>query len=179
MTREAKRLVLAVLVLIVALIVLWVVAGRRRVGFAPTQPIAFFHYVHARDKQIACEYCHRTVRSAANAGVPSTQFCMRCHRVVIPNFSEIQKLHGYWNRREAVPWVRVNRLPGFVNFDHHAHTVIGKLDCVPCHGDVKEMDVIRQTAPLNMGWCLSCHRGEMPLPAGVTGAPTNCVTCHR
>ena len=103
--------------------------------------------------------------------MPSTELCMRCHRVVIPHHPQIQKLHGYWERREAVPWQRVNCLPGFVIFDHRAHTVIGKTECDTCHGDVRQMDRLRQTAPLTMGWCLDCHRSK--------GADTDCWTCHR
>ncbi|MDO9615788.1 MAG: cytochrome c3 family protein, partial [Bacteroidota bacterium] len=38
------------------------------------------------------------------------------------------------------------------------HVNAGKLDCIECHGDVIEMDVIRQVQDLSMGWCIDCHR---------------------
>jgi hypothetical protein len=30
--------------------------------------------------------------------------------------------------------------------------------CAACHGDVRRMPLVRQTASLMMGWCLDCHR---------------------
>ena len=27
-----------------------------------------------------------------------------------------------------------------------------------CHGNVKEMNVIKQVSDLSMGWCINCHR---------------------
>jgi hypothetical protein len=34
--------------------------------------------------------------------------------------------------------------------------------CVECHGRVDQMPAIEQFAPLNMGWCLDCHRDPYP-----------------
>jgi hypothetical protein len=32
------------------------------------------------------------------------------------------------------------------------------VSCVECHGRIDKMDVVRRVSPLNMGWCLDCHR---------------------
>ena len=138
---------------------------------APEQPIHFPHVDHVSRDQIACEFCHRTARRSEFAGMPSTEFCMRCHRVVRTGSPEVRKLHGYWDRRQAVPWVRVYELPGFVFYSHEPHTVTAGIECRECHGDVKAMERIRQSSSLRMGWCLNCHRAR--------GAPVDCWACHR
>ena len=30
--------------------------------------------------------------------------------------------------------------------------------CESCHGNVREMEKVQQVEPLNMQWCLDCHR---------------------
>jgi hypothetical protein len=44
-----------------------------------------------------------------------------------------------------------------VFFDHSVHVTAG-VGCVSCHGRIDQMDVVRQHEPLNMAWCLECHR---------------------
>ncbi|MEM6962838.1 MAG: cytochrome C, partial [Myxococcota bacterium] len=34
--------------------------------------------------------------------------------------------------------------------------------CVSCHGRVDQMEVVRVSEPLGMGWCLECHRNPEP-----------------
>ena len=56
-----------------------------------------------------------------------------------------------------VPWIKVHDLPDDAYFDHSAHVRRG-VGCVECHGRVDKMEVVTQTQPLSMGWCLDCHR---------------------
>lgn len=137
----------------------------------PRQPIDFLHRVHAGDRQIPCAFCHRTAETAAFAGMPSTELCMRCHRVVIPESPPIWKLRSYWELGQAIPWARVNRLPAHVYFSHAAHTAAAGMTCAPCHGQVRQMEQVFQTVPLTMGWCLNCHQQRK--------ASTDCWACHR
>lgn len=138
---------------------------------APHQPIDFFHSVHAGQLSIECAFCHRTADTAAYAGMPSTQLCMGCHRVVIPYYPEIWKLRSYWELREPVPWKRVYTLPAHAYFNHQAHTVRAKMGCDPCHGKVETMERLKQETPMTMAWCVDCHRKD--------NASTECWTCHR
>ncbi|HET6381945.1 MAG TPA: cytochrome c3 family protein [Armatimonadota bacterium] len=170
MAAESKVTILTIVVLLGSLIALYAAAGGMAITNATPQPIDFFHRVHAGEKHIACAFCHRTYRTEAYAGMPSTELCMRCHRVVIPHHPEIQLLHQYWDSHKAIPWERVNRLPGFVFFDHQAHVKHG-VACAVCHGPVAQMDRLIQTAPLTMGWCVQCHRSKR--------ASIECATCHR
>ncbi len=57
-----------------------------------------------------------------------------------------------------IEWVRVHNLPDHVYYNHSQHVEVGGLECQTCHGPVEEMDVLRQYAPLSMGWCVNCHR---------------------
>jgi Cytochrome c7 and related cytochrome c len=53
-----------------------------RQGYAPEQPIAFSHRLHAGELQVACQYCHWAADRSRHAGVPAANVCMNCHRFV-------------------------------------------------------------------------------------------------
>ncbi len=57
-----------------------------------------------------------------------------------------------------IPWVRIHNLPDHVYFSHEQHVMAGQVECQTCHGTVEEMEVMKQAAPLSMGWCVNCHR---------------------
>ena len=57
-----------------------------------------------------------------------------------------------------VEWVRVHNLPDHVYFNHAQHVNAGNVECQTCHGNIQEMEVVAQHAPLSMGWCINCHR---------------------
>lgn len=163
-----RRIIITVLLILIGISVLLYFAPRLTAG--PAQPIAFSHKVHAAQRGIACTYCHEYVAKSSVAGVPSVELCMGCHRVVIPNEEEVQKLTSYWNNREPIPWVRVYRLPDFVYFTHQVH-IAADVRCESCHGNVANMDRVSKAQSLSMGWCLECHRSR--------GAETDCWTCHK
>ena len=158
------------------------------VGYAPKQPIAFSHKLHAGDLEISCFYCHGNAVSTAHAGIPSTQTCMNCHTLVKPDSPEIQKIHDSFEKNVPIEWIRVHKLADFAHFKHNAHIQAG-VDCMNCHGDVKKMEVIQQAKPLNMGFCLDCHRGKTSVVKSQwknkdwishhkTIASDKCSTCH-
>lgn len=51
-------------------------------GYAPAQPIAYSHRLHAGELQIDCQYCHFGAENSRHAGVPPLQVCMNCHATV-------------------------------------------------------------------------------------------------
>ncbi len=57
-----------------------------------------------------------------------------------------------------IEWIRVHNLPDHVYFNHAQHVSVGKIECQECHGKIEEMPVVKQYAPLSMGWCVNCHR---------------------
>jgi len=57
-----------------------------------------------------------------------------------------------------IEWVRIHNLPDHVYFNHAQHVSVGKVECQQCHGQIENMEVVGQYAPLSMGWCINCHR---------------------
>jgi hypothetical protein len=142
---------------------------------ANDQPIAFPHGTHAGQFQMDCQYCHFSAERSVDAGIPPVSSCMGCHTVIQGRNDpdEVQKLRDYWQRGEAIPWVRIYKVADHVRFPHMRHVAAdaGNLECQECHGAVEEMDVIRKVEqPLSMGWCVSCHRDN--------DASIDCTVCH-
>lgn len=131
------------------------------VGYAPEQPIHYSHKLHADELGIDCRYCHSNVERSQEAQIPATQTCMGCHAVVKTDSPQLSALRTSWATGEAVPWVRVHKLPDHVFFDHSAHLSAG-VGCVTCHGRIDQMEVVRMDKPLNMAFCLDCHRDPAP-----------------
>ena len=174
------------------------------VGYSPVQPVPYSHKLHAGDLGLDCRYCHSTVERAAMAAIPPTETCMNCHERVRPQSAALAPVRESYASGKPIPWVRVHRLPDFVFFNHSAHINAG-VSCVSCHGRVDQMIEVKQVEPLNMAWCLDCHRNPAPKirprelvtnlgwtpdrdPVEIGRAlvarnqispPTNCSGCHR
>ena len=172
------------------------------------QPIPFSHTIHAgtdvyenslgdqvQGLGMDCTFCHRTVTTQANAGIPPVQFCAYCHQVIGKDESEpltqIRMAAGViGDDPHPINWKRVHRMPDHVRFVHEPHiryltanpeaitnstsgVKTGAAgDCSTCHGDVASMTkTVTQVEPLKMGQCVNCHRDN--------DAPTDCASCHH
>ena len=180
-------------------------------GFEQTfeQPIHFPHTVHASINELDhvstdgtpmtglgmdCTFCHRTVTTQPNAGIPSVGLCTSCHKIIgSKDSTELTKLRKSGGLMDAaaspINWKRVHRLPDHVRFVHESHITYlmqnpskiknsssGVMEgaagvCSTCHGDVASMEQVKQVEALKMGQCVDCHRDN--------GAPTDCVVCHH
>nr|WP_229238818.1 c-type cytochrome [Dyadobacter sp. Leaf189] len=127
-------------------------------GYAPKQPIAFSHKLHAGEYKIDCNYCHTGVNRGKSAHIPSANICMNCHGVIKKESPEIQKIYTSIENNQPIEWVRVHNLPDLAYFNHAQHVNVGGLECQNCHGEVEKMEVIQQRSSLTMGWCIDCHR---------------------
>ena len=153
-------------------------------GYEPIQPIHYSHKIHAGDNGIDCKYCHSSARVSKNAGIPSLNVCMNCHKNISEfqgdkdstyvDYSkefytgEIKKLYDavgwdpstqkYTGKTKPVKWVRIHNLPDFVYFNHAQHVTVGGIECQKCHGKVETFEIMKQDQPLTMGWCINCHR---------------------
>ncbi len=151
-------------------------------NYEPIQPIHYSHRIHAGSNGIDCKYCHSAARVSKNAGIPSLNVCMNCHK----NISEvsdttataehtkafydeqINKLYTavgwdkatqkYTGKTQPVKWVRIHNLPDFVYFNHSQHVSVAGIECQTCHGPVQEFELMKQFSPLTMDWCVDCHR---------------------
>ena len=156
-------------------------AERDGIGYEPEQPIAFSHKLHAGTMQIDCKYCHTGAQVSSQATVPALSICMNCHSIARKNKPEIIKLTRYYEEGKALPWKRIHKVPDYAYFNHSAHVNRG-IQCLHCHGNVENMDVVKQVSQFTMGACLNCHRNAPELLADVHGVkmgPENCSACHR
>ena len=150
--------------------------------YEPIQPIHYSHRIHAGSNGINCKYCHSSARVSKNAGIPSLNVCMNCHKNISEVSDttatadhskafydgEIKKLYAavgwdqsgqkYTGKSQPVKWVRIHNLPDFVYFNHSQHVTVAGIECQTCHGPVETYEIQKQFAPLTMGWCIDCHR---------------------
>ncbi|MFO7719823.1 MAG: cytochrome c3 family protein [Gillisia sp.] len=151
-------------------------------GYQPIQPIHYSHKIHAGDNQIDCNFCHSSASVSKHSGIPSLNVCMNCHvsigevapETATEEYSkefydnEIAKLYdavgwdpesqSYTGETKPVKWVRIHNLPDFAYFNHSQHVTVAGIACQTCHGPIEEMEIVYQSAPLTMGWCINCHR---------------------
>jgi len=188
----------------------WVAAGINRspymtaVNVPIEQPVPFSHKHHAGGDGIDCRFCHTSVEISPFAGIPATEICMTCHSQIWTDSPMLEPVRESFRTGKSLEWVRVYQLPGYVYFDHsiHIHKGIG---CSTCHGRVDLMPLTWRANPLQMEWCLGCHRQpeayvrprdqvfrmdyELPADQLTLGRRlvkeynikklTDCYTCHR
>jgi hypothetical protein len=150
-------------------------------GYQPQQPIAFSHALHPGVLRIPCRYCHSGVLKSRQAGIPSVEKCMNCHRAAKTDSPEIKKIAAIYTTGAPLEWNRIHSLPDHVYFDHRPHVNAGVL-CQTCHGEVQAMQVVQQKMSMRMSNCLGCHRDpKAALPAGsaIVKGPEHCYACHR
>jgi hypothetical protein len=130
--------------------------------YSPIQPVKFSHAVHVGQNGTDCFYCHSSAPYSKTAGIPSLNICMNCHLMVRngtrSGVSEISKIISSYENQKPIEWIKVHNLPDHVFFSHAQHVSAGGVGCAECHGNVKEMNVIKQVSDLSMGWCINCHR---------------------
>lgn len=137
----------------------------------PVQPFEFPHDIHA-GKQIACtEYCHESVSTGPEAGLPSVRQCLACHRTVAVNRPPIRQITAMFERGEDFAWQRVfdYQPSAHVKFNHAPH-IRAEVQCSTCHGDIGGGTVARRNVDLTMGFCVNCHNERK--------ASIDCLTCH-
>jgi len=169
-------------------------------GYAPEQPLAYSHKLHVGEYKMECLYCHFGAEKSRHAGIPPLNVCMNCHREIKKQSRDLAKLKEAYAQGRPVRWIKIHNLPDFVYFSHRQHVgpgATGGLVCQDCHGPVETMERVRQFAPLNMGWCLDCHKqkgiteysdrsGDEVLAAGAEKADApprpaggmDCSKCH-
>ena len=165
---KSDAFVIIITALVVAFVAKTAIDGLYSVGvqqgYAPTQPIAFSHQLHAGQYEIECQYCHTGVELGKSANIPSANICMNCH-MHIQNVGgkegispEIAKIYAAVDNNQPIEWVRVHNLPDLAYFNHAQHVAVGGIECQTCHGPIQEMEVVYQHSTLTMGWCIDCHR---------------------
>jgi len=171
---------------------------------ALVQPVPFSHRHHAVELGIDCRYCHTTVETSAYAGIPPTETCMTCHSQIWTGAPMLEPVRQSYLTGKSIEWMRVNKLPDFVYFNHSIHISKG-IGCTTCHGQVGTMPLTWAATTMQMSWCVDCHRapekfirprdqvfnvnynppsnqaelGERLVREYKAQKLTNCDTCHR
>ncbi len=177
------RLPLALFVIALSFVITFYVSRTERdgIGYAPDQPIKFSHKLHSGEMNIDCQYCHIGVEKSRHAIIPSVNICINCHSLAVKDRPEIIKLTEYYKSGKALPWKRVHKIPDYAYFNHSVHVNKG-IDCENCHGDVRQMDEMKQVHGWTMTACLDCHRNPHEFVKEleqINKGPENCAACHR
>jgi Cytochrome c7 and related cytochrome c len=128
-----------------------------RQGIVLNQPVPFSHEHHVSGLGIDCRYCHTSVETSRFAGIPPTATCINCHKLIWKDSEMLEPVRASFRDQRPIVWTRVHDLPDFAYFDHSIHVAKG-IGCASCHGRVDQMPLMRQAAPLQMEWCVACHR---------------------
>lgn len=210
----SRRMELAVKLVIAALFLLfpalvgfavWRESAYQSLGRPIAQPIPFSHKHHVGDDGLDCRYCHTGVETSRYAGLPSTHICLSCHSQLYTEARLLEPLRESARTGRPIAWRRVHSLPDFVYFDHSVHVAKG-VACIECHGHLDQMPLTWRAQPLQMQWCIACHRNPAPhlrprrqvfeMRGNTVGADesetlarlmqvesrqrlTDCSTCHR
>lgn len=158
-------------------------------GYHPSQPIAFPHDVHAGINGIDCKYCHNSANKSRTSGLPTTNVCMNCHKMVngaTPQAQkEINKIYEsagfspegggtYSGETKNIVWNKVHTLPDYVFFSHRQHVEVGGVDCAQCHGDMTKRKETAQVMPVEE---LNKIEGNIKLKSP-TLTMGWCIECH-
>jgi len=166
-------------------------------GYEPVQPVAYSHRLHAGELGIACLHCHSDAGRSRDAGIPTGQTCMDCHKFVTAPIldiraederatavkekprrivsAELKKLYTAMGLDDELRPVAAARPVEWVRvhalpdfvYFNHGSHVSAGVECQTCHGAIETMERVRQVSDLSMGWCVNCHRGTNA--AGVGG----------
>jgi hypothetical protein len=136
----------------------------------PKQPLPFSHKTHA-EIGLPCQFCHVPNTLDHPSALPSAPLCMTCHAKIDKDKPAIRALASFAQENRPIPWARVYSVPGWVYWSHAAH-LKANLKCAECHGDVGEMEVVRQAVNVTtMKGCTTCHQQHHVV--------TDCHSCHE
>ncbi len=144
-------------------------AARGQTAPPPVQPIPFNHKIHAGGLKLPCGTCHPNPDPGETMRIAAASVCMQCHSATRAGSPAIQQLAAFAKSGREIPWVRVYRIPGYVNFSHRSHLTAGN-KCEECHGSVAERAQLAREGNISMGGCMECHR--------VKKAGLDCTFCH-
>ena len=137
---------------------------------APAQPLPYSHKTHIA-AGLKCGDCHTNPDPGDRMEFPATARCMACHATIAKDKPAIQKLAGFAQSKQPVPWVRVYAVSAGVYWNHRSHLDAG-VTCQSCHGAVEQMDVMANvTNVTTMAGCVDCHK--------LRHAGTGCAFCHE
>jgi hypothetical protein len=133
------------------------------------QPVPFSHVTHVSENRIKCIKCHEGAYNNNKPVISPTETCMSCHNRISVNSSSIQYIREHYSAGKVIEWKRVTNFDRYVNFNHLAHVKSG-VECNVCHGNISEMNRVKEEVFMDMKFCTSCHARE--------NVKSSCNSCH-
>lgn len=158
--------------------------------YAPQQPVAFSHRLHAGELGIDCLYCHGGAEKSQSAGLPATSVCMNCHATVgaRKDLVDAEAAAAQAEGREARPVVsaEIRKVYQSLGLDDGLRPIPGAesrpIAWVRVH-DLPDFVYFDHRAHVNRGiQCQSCHGAveAMERVRQVSSLSMGwCVECHR
>jgi hypothetical protein len=159
-------------------------------GYAPEQPIAYSHRLHAGELQIDCKFCHSAASSSRHAGIPSADVCMKCHSVVTAPFDEMQHeiktAEEEGRKPEAIVSAELKKLYDYLALDEKLKPIEGatpeSIPWVRVH-NLPDYVTFNHQAHVGVGVaCQTCHGPVESMERVRQHASLSmgwCVNCHR
>src|ERR1044071_3102337 len=72
------------------------------------QPVQFSHQHHAGGIGIDCRYCHTSVETSANAGIPPTKTCLNCHSQIWLSSPYLEPVREAYKNEVPLQWTKVH-----------------------------------------------------------------------
>lgn len=76
--------------------------------YAPVQPVAYSHRLHAGELAIECRFCHSAAEHGKHAGIPSGDVCLKCHKFVTSSYDVLQAELKKADKEQRKPQVIVS-----------------------------------------------------------------------
>ena len=177
------------LALLVSAMSVWRMPDNQQ-GYAPEQPIAYSHRLHAGELQIDCKFCHSASESSRHAGIPSSDVCMKCHRYVTAPFDVMQQEMQLADQEKRKPKTMVSdelqKLYDALALDENFHPIEGaapqSIPWVRVH-NLPDYACFNHQAHVAVGVsCQTCHGPVESMERVRQHATLSmgwCVNCHR
>lgn len=157
-------------------------SGRERsLAVYPKQvvPLRFDHALHLSN-DLECVSCHDTARKSVSVSdnhLPKHPECENCHDIEAAASTgqkqdppaECSTCHLSFDKTVHREPPKVNVPNANLKFNHKVH-VEKKVDCVVCHGSMKDVGLATRNHLPKMDTCLVCHDNQF--------ASATCKTCH-
>ena len=158
-------------------------------GYAPEQPIAYSHRLHAGELGIDCQFCHSAAARGKHAGIPSADVCLKCHKYVTSSYELLQQELTTADREQRKPEQVISKdlqkLYDYLKIDNPQQTVTDPTAGIPwirVH-NLPDFVAFDHRSHVAAGVsCQKCH-GAIESMERVRHAETLsmglCVNCHR
>lgn len=159
-------------------------------GYEPVQPIAYSHRLHAGELQIECLHCHSDAGRSRNAGVPTLQTCMDCHKFVTAPILDVRAEDKRAGEAKEAPArivsAELKKLYAAMGLDDTLHPISGSVpravEWIKVH-TLPDFVYFSHGAHVSAGVeCQSCHGAieTMERVRQVSDLSMGwCVNCHR